>query len=618
MWTFSTILCLSFLTFFPTAWIVRSISQGFWSWSVPHAHILIGSKTVPEIETAVYISLLGIGVCIFIMLFQLADYFRRYAWRDRVISAINNTFALYILMSSGRAIIALDQIHPILFICCMVWGIAISRLTTLSPYILESVLGLGFLRYSIIPIIELDIGNRMYFTVDNVLRYGVPRSVYPIALGVLLVLHRRVCYIRMCVAWFTIRRISYLMLGSIIVSLLHLMTKSYNASDTFFTMLPAYHALGGGTLLVSAMSQYGLLYLAPWIVWLAAFPQVPVSFQVGTFVTMLLLCAYFFAFIHITSILLPRRALFILTVTASYYFTILVRYTSFSDMVSVVSTPAFTPLRFGIFIIPLWFLVRLAQTGKSAYIYYFIVCTSVLFFYSFEIGTGLVASAFLIVLLYAQGQSMPYVFILRSAGMFICSMIVCLLCIIGYTYISLGVFPDFSLYWFFAKLFGSGFLTTPMRGATVGLLPLVVSLIGLFVGLAGFIKENKLTGLIMCYLALIELVLFPYYTGRSMNQTIYSISLPFLLLCAMLFEYEVARIKKNQYHFTAWAVVAVCGMVLITGWSRGFVILMSSVAHSAEIAEDAGVYLHKAFTHWDILESREYLFCLQLSPKDVR
>ena len=615
MWTFPVILFLSFVTFFPTAWIVRAISHGFWQWSVTHAHILIAMRTVPEIENAVYVSSLGIGVCLFFIFFQFTKYLLSYRWFERVVIAVNYTFALYLLVNPNTSIVELDRIVPVVFFLCIFAGILASSLKKLSPYVLEGIIGLGFLRYSMYPVIELDRGSHTLYTFDNFLRYAVPRALYPMVLGILLLCHRRIGFVREIAAWFTIRRLSVLISGSILLSLLFLMTQSHHPSDIFFTMLPAYHAIHGGTLLVSVMSQYGLLYLAPWMIWLSLFPHAPVSFPVGTFVSVVLLFLYFLALIRVTRALIGRRLLFVITVIASYYFTILVRFTKFSDMVSVVSTPAFTPLRFGMFIFPLWFLLRMHQTGNRRYMKYFIVCSVILFFYSFEIGSVLVVAALFIVLLSVSTQKYPRNSLWQYMGVFIGSLVFCLALITLYTQLSAGVFPDFSMYWYFAKLFGSGFLTTPMRGQTVGLLPFTISLIGLFIGFVRVMKDKKTDGLIMCYLALIELVMLPYYTGRSMNQTLYSISLPFLLLCALLLEHGIAMVRNDRLRFAAWTIVVVCGTVLVMGFARGFVILTRSVVHGAEITENAAIYLYKAFTAWDIRKSGEYLFLSDSMPK---
>lgn len=607
MWTFPVILSLCVLTFFSTAWIVRAISPSLWVWSMTHNHILIAERTTPEIETLIYGLSLAVGVCLFFILFQFAKSLRKHRLFTQILAFINVSVALY-LLTTTRTLFELDRIQPIpLGICILVVSVA-ARRRKISSYVLEGLIGLVVLRFMVSPLIELHLGNQKLYTFDGFLRYAVAQSWLPIALGIFLIFIRRIEFIHKIVSWFTLRRLSVLLGGSIALSLLFLMTQSRNPTDTFFTMLPAYQATHGGTLLVNAMSQYGLLYLAPWMVWFILLPNVPVSFEVGTVITAVLLCLYFLLFIRITRTLATRRLLFVLTVVASYYFTVLVRYSNISDMVSVVSTPAFTPLRFGLFIIPLWFLLRLTQTGDAKFIRNFLIASAILFFYSFEIGVGMSVSALCIVLLYWKHKSQSRAHLIRYIGVFTGTLILCASVLVVYAQLTTGAYPDFSQYWYFATLYGSGFLTTPIGGKTVLLLPLGISLLGLFIGLVRIVQQKQIDGLLFCYLACIEFAMLPYYMSRSMNQTLYSISLPFLLLCALCIEQGASIVRNNRLRFAAWSMVVVCSTVLLIGFSRGSELLARTIAHGAEITSDAGIYVHKAFTVWDIRTSAQYNF----------
>lgn len=614
MWTFPILLFLCFLTYFPTAWIIRAVSPGFWVWSVTRAHILIAEKTVPEIETTVYIASFIIGMSIFFILFQFVKYFRHVSWFQRMVIFVNTALGVYFLIVPARRITDLDQIQMIFFLPSVCIGVVAGRLKKFSSYILEAVIGLGIVRYCFGPIIELDIGKTNLYTFDGYLRYGVLRAPYPLALGILLIWKRKSAAVRELCAWFTYRRLSVLLLSCIALSLLYLMTNSHHPSDMFFTMLPAYHALHGGTLLVSVMSQYGLLYLAPWMVWLSLFPQAPVSFPVGTFVSAILLFLYFCLLVSVISRLVPRRLFIILTVVASYYFTILIRYTGLSDMVSLVSTPAFTPLRFGIFIIPLWFLIRMRETVNIRFLYYFIVSSFVLFFYSFEIGAGLIAVALVIAGVYAVTLASDRNVVWKFAGVLAATAVSCMLILTAYTRLSADSYPDFSMFWQIATLYGSGFLTTPMGKQRIIMLILCIAGIGLFTGIVRLIQDKKHDGLIFCYLALIQFAMLPYYTGRSMYQTVFSISLPLLLLCTLLLERGIVILRADRQRFTAWAIVIVCGTVLVTGWARGTVILIRTMLHSAEIIEATSRYLYAAFTRWDVQSSKESRFLSKHLP----
>lgn len=614
MWTFPVITALCFLSVFPSAWIVRGISQGFWARSVTHEHILIAQQTKPEIETLVYVAMLVVSVCLFFFLFQFANHVRYHRLFSKSVLFINYSFALYLLLVPRVTLFTVDQIRLPLFGVCALLAIFCSRIKKISGYVLEAMIGMALIRYLAFPIIQLDLGNRIIYSIDGYLRYAVPLMLLPLAASVFILASRRIPFLAAFFDWFSIKKISIVLLGCIVVSLAYLMTKSQFPSDTFFTLLPAYHALHGGTLLVSVMSQYGLLYLAPWIFWLAIFPNAPVSFPVGTFVTMLLLFFYFIVYFKVAHTLIRRRLLFVVTVVASYYYTILVRYTPVSDMISLVSTPAFTPLRFGIFIIPLWFLIQLNKTGNRLYMKYFIISSAILFFYSFEIGMGLVASMGMSILLYGLTQPNRKSVVLGGVKMFLATFVSALLLLCLYTLVFARTLPNFSMYWYLATLYGSGFLTTPIKGKLILFVPLSIAIIALLIGLTQVFRKKEMHGLVLCYLAFIQLVELPYYTGRSMHQTIYSISLPFLLLSGMLIERGISILQTQRRSFAIWSLVCVCVSVSFTGFARGSVILLNTASNIVRISYDVRNYTWSAFSKWKIRSTTQYAFLSKHLP----
>lgn len=615
MWTFPIILCISFLTAFFSTMIVAVVSPEFWRWSVTHAYILIAVHTTPEIETPVYLAFFAISVILFFLFFQFAKHVRHDRTFVRSVAAVNYTFALYLLVASTMNVFTIYRVQPVLFVCCVVVGIAASTLTNLSPYILEGIVAAALLRFSINPMVELDRGNHLLYTFDNYLRYVVPFMATATTLGIAFLLHRRIAFFRTVTGWVTKKWVIVALAACFIISLFYLMIKSALPSDMFFTMLPAYEITHGRTLLVSTISQYGLLYLAPWIGWFLIAPRAPVSFHVGVVVSAVLLGIYFIIYMGVVSALIRRRFFFVVTAIASFYFTILVRYTRLSDMVSVVSTPAFTPLRFGMFIIPLWFLVRFCKTGNIRQMTYFVIASAILFFFSFEIGVGLVAAAIATVAIFTLLRIHPRNFLLSLTVWFIGTLTASALILILYTQLSAHTFPNFSLYWQIALLYGSGFLTTPMTDQTIGFVPVIIALIGFLIGFVQVVREKKREGLILCYLAFTEFVLFPYYTGRSMNQTIYSIILPVILLCVLLIEEGIAALRKDRFRLAPWAMIIVCGMVLVIGFMRGIGVLAQNVIRAPQITKRAVIYIDNAFTTWDIRNSRQYAFLSRFMPK---
>ena len=139
------------------------------------------------------------------------------------------------------------------------------------------------------------------------------------------------------------------------------------------------------------MSQYGLLYLVPWIIWLVLFPGLPISFQAERIDSIPSYCIFF-------SLLLLFPGLFNIAycLWARYcfvLFTILVRYFGFPTRYRSYQRRRLH-LRFGIFMVPLTFCCCIAR-GAAKNIVFFSIMSSV-FFLFIEIGVGILAAAIVV------------------------------------------------------------------------------------------------------------------------------------------------------------------------------------------------------------------------------
>jgi len=612
MWTFPGLLFLFFVSAFPTAWIVRALSPWFWRNLPAPVHSLLVATSPPEIDNAVYISFILIFSLIFIINVVISSLlFRRYGWFSSFVTNSVQIVALYLLIVPTTSLLTLDQIHIYVLVVSALISLGVARVWHLRFGLLETIVGFAAIRYGGFLIWMYDTGaNPLLGTFDYYFLFvGVLIALFGYvglhAYGVFESFASRV----------TRRRLLLLLSLGILLTILYLMPRAHDPVDIYFTFLPAYHVVHGGTPLVSMMSQYGLLYLVPWITWIIAFPQAPVSFGVGVIITTLLLMAYYLFFLITVARLMKYRLVFVLTAFASFYYTLLIRWYGFPDPVSLVSTPAFTPLRFGVFIFPLWSLISYCKDHKRTHMIWFLITSAIGFFYSFDIGVGLIGAGIGVAIVDALAQKCNRLnYLVTYLGVLLGTLSVSVIVLALCTYVRSGSLPDFGLYVFYTKQFGLGFLMLPIGQQTVSLLLLGVAFVGGFFGLYRVLADKEPGGLVFGYLALIVVFGMPYYMGRSILPTLYNISLPFVLLCGMLVDWSVVYVGIHRRNIAAWVMMILCSSVLIIGGLRAFVITGGNVLHAAEIVESAYIFSQKTLFHWEIQQTPQYGFLKRYLP----
>ena len=135
-----------------------------------------------------------------------------------------------------------------------------------------------------------------------------------------------------------------------------------------------------------------------------------------------------------------------------------------------------------------------------------------------------------------------------------------------------------------------------------------VAIFALLFGIRRILYQKEKDGYIWVYLALIMVFELPYYMGRSVFQTLYDISLPYIVLCGVITQYAVSHLQVDKRQIGWWIASSVCGYILFMGALRGFFIIGSTTLHSAEVVESAVIYTRDALTRWDVKTTPQYVF----------
>jgi hypothetical protein len=613
MWTLLPLLFEFFISVFLSAIITRLSVPWLWGIVGHHPHYLAIIDKTPEIEIPAFIVFAFSFVVVSFVIFLLTQWaYQRFASFRRVVFHTDFVFVLYLLVTIGMNPLDFDRTAIILLPVCGVY--LLLHKTAFQRYFdeiwLKRCLTLLVCTRGLILVVLYDIG-----VYRRVLLSHYP-FIFAGSMGALMVyLGARRSIYQTLRRRFTTLWVAVACLLLISVSLIALVRRNPSIdADIYFTLLPAYHLAHGGVPFVSMMSQYGLLYLFPWLIWLLVFPNLSSPYVGATVVTALMLIGYFGLYMGTLLRIFQRSSIFFLTVMATFYITILVRDWGFADPVSLVSAPAFTPLRFGICILPLWFLISYWKTGTRSSLMVFALMSSGLFFYSFEMGVGLFAAAVSVVVI-AQAQS-GWKNALYWVGIFIVPLLFWCGVFAVYALATVGIWPRIVEYAYFSLLFGQGFFLHAMGGQYAIILPVLIACVGLYFGWYLFSQKKDRFGLIVIYLALIQLSQVPYYMGRSVFPTLYNISLPFLLLCGCIAEYLINRwgiVKKNSILFASLLVVL---MALYVPAIRGFRITGTVFLHSAEEVERTVAHLSRAFSHWRIKDTPQYVFLSRYLPPD--
>ena len=610
MWTFPGLFFVFFLSSLSAAWAVRSLAPWFWAHAVPQTHVIIRATSVVKIDNQLYGAFLVLFTIFFgINLMVWSRLTGRYRWVKSAVRVAAFCFASYLVTVSGKNLFTLDLLSVKSVIASLVIGTFLAGVTFDSSAVISALVGLAALRMGIKPLVLYDVSAHEFLLLFDYIPIAIGIAVIVYVNAVLMYprMSRRI--VQMLAQRFSRTRITLLLIALFWLSLAFLMTTPHGGVDIYYVLLPAYHLLHGGVPFVWWMSQYGFLYVAPWVFWLLLFPHAPISYLTGTVYSTILLSMYYCGLALVGARLYKNRVILVLTMLAGFYFTMLIRYYNFPDPVPLVASPAFTPLRFGMFILPMACLLSYTRGGGRKYFSYFLAVSGFLFFYSFEIGTSIVAAAIAIAFLDAVGHKHRVVatgaknMMTLLGSLFLVGVLISGL-IAGFS----GRVPDWGLYAFSSRLYGLGFLALPLNGQTTLFAPIGIGVFGLIFGVWLFVAKKRKHGLIFVYLGLMTLALMPYYMNRSIPPTLYNVSLPFLLLCGLLLQWCADFRKEGIRHMAIWMLAGLSGFLLLMGAVRAGLILGHTVLHTAEVVDKAGHTVQKSFGTWDIKNSASYLF----------
>ncbi len=613
MWTLTNFLYLFFVTFLPTVWIVRFLEPFLWSFYKIPEHILIIATSDRKIDIYIYTCALII-FCIIWSINSVLYLFlkKRTTWFSQVVTLIAATGVCYFLFVAPSNLFFADQLHAAIipiFLFFFVLCVVLQR--TIPTSWMEVGVGLILLKYFLPLVFVFDAGAN---PIELVFFYPLLYFAILILIPVIIIVRRlklQNAIARQC----TKLRMSMVLFSLIVFSLLELMLKSHSGFDMYFTLTPAYQFVHDATPFVNLLSQYGALYLIPWIMWLMLFPSVPVSAVVGTMVTIILLVGYFTLLLSVLGRLIRNVWVFALTVLAICYYTLLIHFWGFADAISLVSMPAFTPLRFGIYIIPLVPLAAYAKSRRSIYFLLFLVMSVILFFYSIEIGISLLCAGIGTAYIHAlTRRNERFHCFMRYTYIIIASLLGCVGILSLFTLVRTHQFPQMSLYTYFARMFGNGFLALSMQGQTVVSLIIFIAFLGIASGIFLLAKKDNLRGLIFIYLALIQLTLLPYYMNRSIFPTLYPLASPALVICGMIVDWGIEKYTYVRNNFALVVTVFLCGIIVTFGGTRGLDISFRNLIRGGQIISDSQNFIDAAFHEWEIKKTPQYAFLRKNLP----
>ena len=583
---FITFLCLS--SGFLSAVVTRALSPFLWSLNPAVIHSLNPTEViVPEIDLYLYV----VFVALFFIFFVLLGFlFKRAKQFVRVVSW---TELLYLLFYPTIQLTSIGfSVLPILGLAAVV-QLSHKYIDKYFPYIVSAVL----IKYVLPAIMQFDAGAD-----PGNYRHYVPVIAVGIFVAIVYRIMRR--FIRPWMIWLVV-------FGAISVSILRLMLIYEDGWDMFFTIIPAYHMAHGGVPFVNMISQYGFGYIFPWVLWILAFPSMPLSYETGLISTAIFLIMYFGVLAIVLGKIMRRSVVAATTLAATYFYTILIRFEGFPGYkVALVSHPSFTPLRFGIFLLPLVFLVLYIRRKQERYFSLFLLTGVLGILFSFEIGIGLVAAALAIgIARIVQGKNKSYtVWNLMTQVAAAVSMGALGVC--AYAVVMTGALPDIRTYLMFTGMFSSGFYMIPVGDAIAFIVPMVVSVAAILAGTYRYIRFQNLESLVFIFLGVIQLAALPYYMGRSVAPTLFGISMPFLILCGMAVD-AIPNMKKNIVILTGGLL---CAGVLFLGAGRALVSMAPDVLNVVSISTSSVAFMQKSWSTWGTKGLPEYAFLQNSLP----
>lgn len=592
----------------------------------PTYTLLIDAHYAPEQEVLFYICFIVLS-SLFILLSQLLLHFFTTSDNSRLLEKIS----LYVLPSFFAGLLFFGE-YPFplhlatdirFYLLCMIM-IVFQLFILQKPFSVlttQLLLIASLTKYFIPSFFELDAGGYLYSppNIDDnliistqkiLMQYSYLLLLIPILLGIKPFLKQVFEFIHS--KKFLNPSITLVTVIILVLVLLPFLTLDTYYGDQFFTTLPAYHIVTGATPLVDVISQYGILYLLPWILWITAFPFLPLSREFTSMVTLLFLFVYFLFFYITVKKITKNNVLSAVGTFAAVYFTLINRSFYYEDHFSLIGAPAFTPLRLGPMIFPLYILATYIQTNKKLPLVLFIGSSVMMLFFSFEIGTGIalsgLASIFIYSLFFSESKAKLFRWVSITT---LLSIVGSILFVILFTLIAKSRLPDISLYYLYIKIFSSGFYLIPIDKQGIMLIPFIISVISIMVGLHLLSKQNKL-GIGLLYISFTQLTLLPYYLGRSLPPLLYSILIPTILLMTILV--HVFEKQTKEKNILPRIVVYVFGFILLLGTIRNGLIILEYWKNPFRTSLEIYTTIHTRFKHWDVKQTEQFTF-LSTIPK---
>lgn len=279
----------------------------------PAYALLIDGHFAPEKDVLFYICFI-ILVALFILVSQLLLYLFTTSENRVLLEKIS----MYILPSTfiGLLVVgdypfplqlATDMRFYLLFMIVLVFQLFILQ-KPFSAQTTQLLFIASVAKYFIPGFLELDAGVYLFSppTIDSsaiilpdkiIMQYSYLFIVLPLLLGIKPAIKQVFEYIRSIK--FINPIITFATIIILVLVLLPFLTLDRYYGDLFFTTLPAYHIITGATPFVDVISQYGIIYLLPWLIWIKAFPFLPLSREFTSMVTLLFLFVYY-VFFYIT------------------------------------------------------------------------------------------------------------------------------------------------------------------------------------------------------------------------------------------------------------------------------------------------------------------------------
>jgi hypothetical protein len=381
--------------------------------------------------------------------------------------------------------------------------------------------------------------------------------------------------------------------------------------DYLFTLVPAYQLTRGATPLVNMVSQYGILYLAPWVVLFTLVPHIPITMEMTTVMTTCFLIIYYIFFAWTLWRLRESPLVAVLTLSAAFYWGLGMRMWVFNDASSLLA-PAFTPLRFGFFIIPLFFLARYLSVPTNKNLVACLVTGCIALFFSADVGVGIFIAVTFAFLFDSFCQSVKQGFwmlrLLIGVDIVVSGLILFII------FIRSGGLPNVYSYLIFIRLFQSGIYMTPVGGAIGFHVPLVIALAGFFYGAYILWWEKKKRGIVFIYLSVVQLFALMYYMGRSLPQTLVSVSIPALVLCGLIADefVTIAALKKRQVGLFVFGFG--CLYIITVGALKSLVNIATYTVNPRYSLVAKKTYITTALSTWDIKNTAQVTFLKQTLP----